>query len=549
MKVYEALARAFVAEGTRSVFTMMGDANIYWLNALAKLGVAIYEVRHEGAGLAMADGFGRVASEPGVCSTTSGPGMAQIATTMIVASRARTPLVAFCGDIATDDTGNAQRFDHARFAAAIEADFVRLTSSADAFAVVQRAFSVARSQSRPVILSAPVDLQEASVEDQTYVSSRSLDHEQAAARPDPSAIREAADLITSSTRPVIVLGRGAARARADASVRAIGARIGALFATTILAKNWLSEDEFQLGISGDYATGTARRLLRSADLVIAVGANLNQYSTDRGRLYGTARVIQIDTRPREELERGDRAACFLRGDGRLILEMLDAELASRGFRSIGLRTAAVRGEISRSWDDPATYADDPGTVDPREVCRVLDRAIPERFGLVLGSGQQTRFGTMLLRRPRPYVVAQHHFGCIGQGLLTAMGAVIATGMRPAFVLEGDGGFMMHLAEFETAVRYGLPLLVVVMNDQRLGAEFHKSQALGLDAQLAVIPTPDLGAVGTSMGARGTLVRSLDDLSRAVAEFVSQPTATLLDVRISPNVLSIPYRRAVYGEDV
>jgi thiamine pyrophosphate-dependent acetolactate synthase large subunit-like protein len=156
---------------------------------------------------------------------------------------------------------------------------------------------------------------------------------------------------------------------------------------------------------------------------------------------------------------------------------------------------------------------------------------------------------MLLRRPRPYVIAQHHFGCIGQGLTTAMGAVLARGKEPAFLVEGDAGFMMHLAEFETAVRYDLPLLVVVMNDEGLGAEYHKSVAVGLDGRLALIPTPDLGRVGVGLGGRGALVCSLDELRSLAAEFVARPGPTLLDVRISRNVLSIPYRRAFYGEDV
>jgi acetolactate synthase I/II/III large subunit len=99
MKVYEAMAKAFVAEGTTGVFGMMGDANMYWMNELDRLGVELFEVRHEGGGLAMADGWGRMHPEgaPGVATTTSGPGVAQLATTLLVASRARTPLVVFWG--------------------------------------------------------------------------------------------------------------------------------------------------------------------------------------------------------------------------------------------------------------------------------------------------------------------------------------------------------------------------------------------------------------------------------------------------------------------
>src|SRR5258707_15283868 len=92
MKVYQALARAFAAEGTTAVFGMMGDANMYWMDELHKLGVELIEARHEGAGLAMADGFRRTSEHPGVCTTTSGPGVTQLATTLGVSPRARTPL-------------------------------------------------------------------------------------------------------------------------------------------------------------------------------------------------------------------------------------------------------------------------------------------------------------------------------------------------------------------------------------------------------------------------------------------------------------------------
>ena len=93
MRFYDALANAFAAEGTTDVFGMTGEANIYWLTSRKSV-AQMYQVRHEGAGLAMADGWARVTGNPGVCTTTGGPGAAQLATTMIVASRARTPLVA-----------------------------------------------------------------------------------------------------------------------------------------------------------------------------------------------------------------------------------------------------------------------------------------------------------------------------------------------------------------------------------------------------------------------------------------------------------------------
>jgi acetolactate synthase-1/2/3 large subunit len=140
VKVYEALAEAFVKEGTSDVFGMMGDANMHWMHALHQRGVRLFEVRHEGSGLGMADGWARTAGRPGVVTTTSGPGVSQLATSMVCASRAGTPLIAFCGETPVGDESAVQYLDQRRFAAAIEADFVHVSRPDLAEEAVQRAF-------------------------------------------------------------------------------------------------------------------------------------------------------------------------------------------------------------------------------------------------------------------------------------------------------------------------------------------------------------------------------------------------------------------------
>jgi acetolactate synthase-1/2/3 large subunit len=181
------------------------------------------------------------------------------------------------------------------------------------------------------------------------------------------------------------------------------------------------------------------------------------------------------------------------------------------------------------------------------VCRILDETVPPEIGLVIGGGQNICFSTILMTKRRRMLLANQHFGCIGQGLTTAMGAITATNNQPAFLMEGDAGFMMHLPEFETAVRYGMPVLVVVMNDQLLGAEYHKAVAKGgVNPELARVTTPNLGDVGRALGGQGSLITNLDDLRTAVAKYVASPVPTILDVRISTSVISIPYRRLHFG---
>ena len=98
MKVYQRLAQAFKGEGCTATFGMMGDGNMLWLSEMHRLGVKVHEVRHEGAGLGMADGWARATGGVGVATATCGPGVTQLATALVTASRAHSPVVAFCGE-------------------------------------------------------------------------------------------------------------------------------------------------------------------------------------------------------------------------------------------------------------------------------------------------------------------------------------------------------------------------------------------------------------------------------------------------------------------
>lgn len=550
MKVYEALAAAFTAEGTTDVFGMMGDANMHWMNALASRGTRLYEVRHEGAGLSMAHGYARASGRPGVVTTTSGPGTAQLATSMIVASRARIPLVAFCGETPLGDTGAVQYLDQQRFAAAIECEFLQVTKAESAAEVVQRAFYLARTQSRPVMISAPFDVQLQEFEDDMpYVPSTEL-LRTPKLLPHPTQIQQACEIIGASKRVVIVAGRGARNADAGEQVLALQRRTGALLATTLQAKNWLSaETEYHVGIAGLFGSRLAMELLQEADCVVSVGASLNHYTIESGYLFPEAKFIQIDTAPHLVMGNGQVADCYMQADAVTALDALTGALGVRGIEVEGFHTPEVHSRLTAPLIDPAEFRSEPGLLDPREAISVLDAELPGEIGLVLGSGHQTDFGTMLFQRSREITSNYGMFGAIGQAPLLTIGTVVANGGKPTFVVEGDASFLMHLSEFETACRYGLPVLVVVMNDQALGAEYHKAKAKGLDPELAVIPTPELGTVGQALGGGGATVRTTDELRAALAEYVRNPRPTVIDVRITRDVLSVPYRRIQYGDDV
>jgi thiamine pyrophosphate-dependent acetolactate synthase large subunit-like protein len=548
MKVYEGLARAFAAEGVTDVFGMMGDGNMYWWQALHNLGVNLMEVRHEGAGLGMADGWARTTNTIGICTATCGPGVTQLATALVTAARAQSPLVAFVGESPTLDEEYNQRYDQARFAEACETGFVRVLSADQAYEAVRRAFYLARMESRPIMLSAPMDVQQQTLDDDDeYVpSSRVLPRD--LTTPSPDAIRRAADLVAGARHPVVLVGRGAMWAGAGDAARALAERSGAVIATTLQAKGWLGDDTYHVGISGFYGTRAAMKLFQEADCVVAVGASLNRYTTEGGYLYPNAKFIQIDARPHILMSGGTTVDCYIHADGRLGVEALTAELAARGVQQTGFRTPDVLERLVNHHQDTAEFPVEADRLDPREVCLTLDEAVPGEVQLVMGSGASAGFTTMLCNRPRANVLAGHWFGCIGQMLPAAMGALMARGKQPTMVVDGDASIMMHLAELETAVRYEMPLLVVVLNDEALGSEYHKMKSHDMQSELATITTPDLGAVARAVGGRGQLARSIDEVRRAAEEWVQTKGLMVIDARISRNVVTIPYRRLYYGRD-
>ncbi len=550
MKVYQGLANAFAAEGTTHVFGMMGDGNMYWMQALHDAGVNLLEVRHEGAGLGMADGWARATHTPGVATATCGPGVTQLATALVTASRAASPLVAFVGESPTTDEEYVQRFDQSRFAEACEVGFVRVLSPDSAYDAVRKAFYLAKLPSRPIMLSAPMDTQQKTMDDdEEYVPSSAMLPPQALrAYPSPASLQQAAEMIVASSHPIVLVGRGAMWSGAGTAASKLAARIGALVSTTLQAKGWLSDEEFNIGISGFYGSRAAMELLAESDCVIAIGASLNRYTTESGYLYPNAKFIHIDSQPHVLMGGGRAADCYVHADARNGLEALEAALAARNYTSTGYRTDEVRQRLVNHTADTAEFPVEADRLDPREVCLSLDAALPPEVQLVLGSGASAGFSTMLFNRPRSFVLAGHWFGCIGQMLPAAMGTIAATGNKPTLLVDGDASVIMHLAELETAVRYDMPLLVTVLNDQALGSEYHKMKATNQQAELATITTPDLGAVARSFGGRGQLATTIDEVRSAASEWLANKGVMVIDARISRNVVTVPYRRIHYGQE-
>lgn len=551
MKVYDAVANAFVKEGGTTIFGLLGDGQMTWWSSIARHpGVRLIDAREEGAGLAMAEGWAKASGKVGVCSVTHGPGLGRLSLSLIAAARSRTPIVVHTSKTSFNDDRESQYLNQDRFVAAAEAGYIEVMKPDYAEEGVRQAFYRARIESRPVVLCIPMDVQgkDCESEGEEYQPSTTLFAGQQRIRPALDRLQEAVAIISGSKRPVIVLGRGAMGAEALRVADKLAKRIGALISTTLLAKGALNDSEWYAGVTGLFATRTVMGLLEEADCVIAIGAGMNIRTMGGGYLYPNARLVHVDTQMHVLLGTDRGADCYVQGDATATMQEIDELLAQRNVSREGYRTASVRTALRGAFRDPGEFDIEAGTVDPRETVKLLDDKLPSEFGLVTGSAHNFSFPVWHMQKARALQVSVNAFTGVGQVLGNAIGVAVAS-PHPVVAVDGDGSALQNIQELDTAARLGVKLLYFILNDEAYGAEYHKLRAKGLDGNLSAVRTPDLGAVARAFGCRGRQAHTLDEVAAGIDEFMAGEGPMVLDVRVSRNVISIPYRRVHYGQDV
>jgi acetolactate synthase-1/2/3 large subunit len=533
--VHEALAEAIVDEGVEVAFALMGDGNKRLLADLAGAGVRLVQARHEGAALAMADGYARVSGRPGFCAVTYGPGVAQLSTSLLVARTHGTPLVVFAADAerATRDGGGPLDVDERALLQAAGAAVHEVCRPQDAVRAVRAAFALARARSRPSALLVAVDLQDERAPEwtsdpspgaRTLPSSGWLDPG-AGPVPDPGALRRAASLLRRARRPLVLAGAGARGPGVREATLALADELDARVATTFGAKGLFDRHPRDLGVVGGFGLEASRQVVRHADALLALGAGLNAHTTEGGALFSAAAVVQVDRDPSAPLRAAVPVALALHADAGQAAEGLRRELAERrGAEGGALGAPAAVG--GGGWDEVAGLrvdprlaqlervraAREPDRLDPRLALLRLDEMLPDDAVVVVGGGHFMAFAVQFLSNPgRRSFEMVFDAMTTGQALPEAIGAAVGVPDRPVVAVEGDASFLMHVGEVETAVRSGVGLGVVVIDDGALGAEYHKLAALGLDAALALAPGPDLGRVAEALGGAGRRVTSLEQL--------------------------------------
>ena len=530
--VADVVGRVLADLGVGHAFGVVGSGNFVMTNALRAGGVAFTAARHEGGAASMADAYSRMSGRVGLLTVHQGCGLTNAVTGIGEAAKSRTPMIVLTADAPAAALQSNFRIDQEALARSVGAVADRVYGPATVVADVTRAYRTAVTQRRTVVLNVAIDVAAMPAE---VVGPVTATFAPPRPRPDAAAVESLAAAIRSARRPVFVAGRGAREA--GPQIAALAEASGALPATSAVTNGLFAGDPFSLGISGGFSSPTVAELISAADLVVGWGCALNMWTMRHGRLIGEDAVVaQVDVeveaigahRPVDVGVVGDCAAT-----AREVLAALEREPRAHE----GYRTPEVARRIAESarWQDvPATAEPADGRVDPRALTIALDEILPADRILSIDSGNFMGYPSTHLSVPDEFGFCfTQAFQSIGLGLGTAIGAAIARPDRLPVLGTGDGGFLMAIAELETAVRLGLPLAVIVYNDSAYGAEVHHFG--DADMSTVTFPDVDIAAIARGHGATGVTVAGLDDLDE-VQRWVDSPRATrgplVIDAKIT-----------------
>jgi acetolactate synthase I/II/III large subunit len=528
MLLAEAVGRSLAGHGVRTAFGLVGSGNFHLTNALVGAGVRFVAAAHEGGAATMADAHARVAGQVTVLTVHQGPGVTNALTGITEAAKSRTPLLVLAPEVTA---GRSNFFiDLAACAAAVGAGFHRVRPERVYEDVADAYRSAAWGVGGTVVLGLPLDVQAAQVPP-PELAVPGPPVVPAPLSPPWDEVRALARLLARARRPVFIAGRGAARhaERSRAALTGLAARCGALLAVSAAAKGLFAGDPWYLDVSGGFASPLAAELISGSDLVVAWGSTLNMWTTRHGRLISPrATVVQVDRDP-SALGVHRPVGLGVPGDVAVVADAVAAELGGSG--ADGWRSPELARRIMAEvrWREvPYVDESEQARIDPRTLSIALDDLLPAERTVVVDSGNFMGYPSMYLSVPDAagFCFTQA-FQSVGLGLASAVGAAVARPDRLTVAALGDGGFLMSVAELSSAVRLGLPVLVVVYNDAAYGAEVHHFGPQGHPLDTVTFPDADLARIAQGFGCAGLTVRTTADLAGVSEWLAGQPDRPLV----------------------
>ncbi|HEU0230830.1 MAG TPA: thiamine pyrophosphate-binding protein, partial [Burkholderiaceae bacterium] len=526
-----------VAQGVEHVFCVPGESYLAVLDGLHDADIQVTVCRQEGGATMMAEAHGKLTGQPGICMVTRGPGASNALAGIHIAHQDSTPLIVFVGQIDRGTRGRDafQEMDYkAVFGTqtkwAVEIDQIERIPE-----LVSRAFHVATSgRPGPVVVALPEDM----LAERAVVSDAPR-HQTLDAWPAPAQLADLSQRLSQAKRPVAILGGARWNAQAvsdfaDFAQRhalpvAVEFRRQMLFPTT--HPNFVGD----VGLGGNPALMAA---LREADLFLLVGGRMSEVASQGYTLLNIPVPAQqlVHVYPdAAELNRVYHASLAIQASPIAFTGALrDMRAGAAG--GTAERLQALRASY-QAWSDPSRISH-PGTLQMGGIMRYLNDTLPDDAILTNGAGNYAtwlhrfyafrRYGTQLAPTS----------GSMGYGLPAAVGAKRLHPDRTVVCFAGDGCFMMHGQEFATAVQYGLPIIVILVDNGMYGTiRMHQERHYPGRLSATTLHNPDFVAYAQAFGGHGERVDTTEQFAPAFERALASGKPAILHCRLDPEAIT------------
>ncbi|RUX33690.1 acetolactate synthase catalytic subunit [Mesorhizobium sp. M2A.F.Ca.ET.042.01.1.1] len=506
-------------------------------------GIRNITYRQENMGGAIADGFARISGRVPVFICQNGPAAALAVAPLAEATKAGSPIVAIMQEVDRSHIGrNAfQEYDHKALFAPVTKWFHLLESADGVEDHLDRAFIAAASgKPGPAVLMLPVDLHKTEARKPGHREMQLGTWPVDRPRPDDTAIRTAARLVDRARLPVVIAGGGVHGSGACEALLRFAEKAAAPVATTNMGKGAISETHpLAMGAIGNL-TGPGglghhtKRIVQDADLVLLVGNRSNEDGTDRWSLIpDTTGVIHIDIDP-QEIGRNYEATRLL-GDARATLDALTGALGShnRDRRAIERRIADAWAMFER---ERAPLISDAEPIRAERVLAAIQKRLSPETVVAADASYSSNWiaGQLRTGHATTRIISPRGLAGLGWGFPLALGAKLARPDAEVIVVVGDGGFAHAWAELETAVRAGIKVTVVVLNNRVLGYQKDAETAkFGRYTSSGHLGQVDHAAIARACGGHGETVERARDLDTAFDRAAKSSTVALIDVLTDP----------------
>jgi acetolactate synthase I/II/III large subunit len=525
------LVDQLLVHGVDTAYCVPGESYLGVLDAIGRTDIRLVTTRHEAGAANMADAYGKLTGRPGICLVTRAPGATHAAVGIHTAYQDSTSLVLLVDQVPRRHLGREafQELDYTRMFGEM-AKWVTTADEAGALPeLISHAFHTATSgRPGPVVIALPEDVQadEADVAD-------AAPYQVAQASPADADVERALELLAGSERPLIVVGGGGWSEQAGRDVLAFAQASNVPVVASFRRQDYV--DNASPAYAGPLTIGMDPKLaarVREADVLLALGTRLGEIATQQYSLVEPPRpgqtLIHVHADP-DEL-------------GRVYEAELPVVSGSPQFAAAlrpvdGAHRAAYVEEARRDYLANLEHPKLPGDLELAEVLAHLRERLSDDAVLTNGAGNYTvwchrfyefrRYGTQLA----PCA------GAMGYGIPAAVAAKLRHPERAVVCVSGDGDFLMSGHELATAVQYGAPIVVLVVNNGMLGTiRMHQERQFGRGVATDLV-NPDFVALGRAYGCHAALVERNEDFPAAFEEALAAGRPALLELRVDPEAIT------------